>query len=626
MKKTLLFLFSLLLAAGVSAQTAFSEDFESVTTGNGGIGPLPTGWTSKADAQTNTSNYSAFGQSWSVGNLGDNKAAVSTSYTTQRQPVNRWMVTPAIQMDANTGYYLTFRASSASSSYTEKLRVWVSTTDTAVASFTMLQNITSVPGEWTNYAIDLTNYRGQNIYIGFQLYSTDCYYIMLDDVFVGSVADNEMTITAVNLKPQCRRSESFDVKGVVMNKGLSPLTSYDVTYNVDGGANVATYHVSGINVSYGATTRFTHNVPASIADLGEHIITVTVSNPNGSQDNTADNTLSDTMKVVVSPRTTLLEHFTTARCGNCPAFHRKLDEATEGRSDIIWVSHHVGYYTDDLTIDPSQQMLTFYNDGGSTYAPAMMLDRTRFNTSEPGPVFLPGSVDVITSYFDRAVAETAGLDLGFSRIEYNPSSRQLRVTVEGQFTSNLTFDSPRLNVWIVEDSIILSQSGASGTYYHSHVIRAMLTDTWGATDAITSTTSGSTFSKTYTYTFPEGHVFARSRVVAFVSNYASNVNNRKVMNACQSANIRAGAGIREVGNAPQVTVYPNPAANFVVLETSEDIQQVQVVNMMGQVVYNNDNVAADHLMLNTAGYAAGIYMVTVKTANGSTSQRLSIVR
>ena len=48
--------------------------------------------------------------------------------------------------------------------------------------------------------------------------------------------------------------------------------------------------------------------------------------------------------------------------------------------------------------------------------------------------------------------------------------------------------------------------------------------------------------------------------------------------------------------------------------------------MMGQVVYNNDNVAADHLMLNTAGYAAGIYMVTVKTANGSTSQRLSIVR
>ena len=626
MKKIVLVILSLFMAASVSAQSAFSEDFESVTTGSGGFGSLPSGWTTKTDGLTPRSNFSSWGNVWKVGNLGETKAAVCTSDNSSSTTVNRWAVTPSIQMDATTDYKLTFRARSYNSGYAEKLKVWVSTSDTAVASFTQVRDIASLPGEWTYYVVDLANYRGQNIYIGFQLYSRDCYYIMLDDVYVGVVADNEIAVTAVKLKPQCRRNESFDVKGTVINKGIAALTSFDVTYNVDGGANVATYHVSGLNVPYGGKASFTHDVPASIANLGNHTINVTVSNPNGVQDNFVDDTLSATTKVVVSPRTTLLEHFTTARCGNCPAFHQKLDVATEGREDVIWVSHHVGYYTDDLTITPSQQMLTFYNDGGSTYAPAMMLDRTRFNTSEPGPVFLPGSVEQITSYFDQAVSEVSGLDLGFSRISYSPDSRQLSVTVEGQFTSSLSFDSPRLNVWIVEDSIILSQSGASGTYYHSHVIRAMLTDTWGATDAITSTTSGSTFSKTYTYTFPEGHVFARSRVVAFVSNYASSVNNRKVMNACQSANIRAGAGIREVGNAPQVTVYPNPATNFVVLEANEDIQQVQVVNMMGQVVYSNSNVFDDHLMLNTSNYAAGIYMVTVKTANGSSSQRLSIAQ
>jgi len=79
------------------------------------------------------------------------------------------------------------------------------------------------------------------------------------------------------------------------------------------------------------------------------------------------------------PRTLLLEHFTSLPCVNCPPVDRKLEEVVAGRSDVAWVSHHVGYKNDEFTL-AAENALIHYGVNGNPY---IMLDRTAFNEGEP---------------------------------------------------------------------------------------------------------------------------------------------------------------------------------------------------------------------------------------------------
>ena len=173
---------------------------------------------------------------------------------------------------------------------------------------------------------------------------------------------------SVNTQAYARVNADFDVKGTVVNKGAAALTSFDVTYNINGGENVATYTVSNINLAYGQTYMFTHNIPASVATNSLSQIQVIVSNPNGVIDSIADNSGSKSIIIYdnSTQRTVLFEQFTTAKCPNCPPAHTYLDGIIEPREEnIVWMAHHAGYYTDNLTIPENEAMLVFYNSNGT---------------------------------------------------------------------------------------------------------------------------------------------------------------------------------------------------------------------------------------------------------------------
>jgi len=89
----------------------------------------------------------------------------------------------------------------------------------------------------------------------------------------------------------------ISVSGIIKNLGTNNLTSYDVTYNVDGGADVTTYTVTGINTPIGDTHEFTHDIPVNLPDDGNYVINVTVSNPNGVADGTDNNEMSHNLNV-----------------------------------------------------------------------------------------------------------------------------------------------------------------------------------------------------------------------------------------------------------------------------------------------------------------------------------------
>lgn len=422
-------------------------------------------------------------------------------------------------------------------------------------------------------------------------------------------------ITSASL---CHINNSLTITGQMGSYGTST-QSYDVTYKIDNGDWVTNHNVT-CNIGMYETHTFTHNIPATFTTLGSHTITVKVYNPNGATDeNPSDNELSFDVYVYENTveRKVLLEHFTTAQCIQCPPATQNLTTWMSTRPNVVWMAHHVGYYTDQFTIPESNQMLCFYNAGGTIYAPAIMLDRTQIlSTGTPGPVFLPSSSNT-PNLIDAQLATPSFVSLDIEGT-LSENEQYINVTVSGEFISDINLGNLKLSVYIVEDGLTGPQAGASN-YIHNHVVRDALTAAIGD-DIFTSTTAGSTFSETYTYRLDDNWKPENCKVIAFVNNWDPvNVNNRQVLNSEQVEITSLSVDIDENGIS-NLSIYPNPANN-VVNVYAPGMEKVEILNSLGQVVYNS-NMVNTEMQINIESLTEGIYFIRVSGAQGSKAQKL----
>ena len=475
---------------------------------------------------------------------------------------DNWLISPAIVVPATGHTYAQWYAKNLSTSYPDNYSVYIATSSdiaTLTAAGSVLDDTPS--DEYTEQNIMLDDYAGQTIYIAFRHHdSYDNYYLFLDEFSINTLSeDPEIALTAVSAPGSVAINTAYVVNGTVRNNSASTLTSFDVACTVNG--ETTNQQLTGLNVPAMGSYSFAVDMPA-IATVGNYDVTMTVSNPNGVADNTTDNTMTTTVNLydasTAVPRTVLMENFTGASCSNCPAAHTLIEEALTGTyaDNVIWTAHHSGYYTDALTVGLDETMTVFYNSS-STYAPAVMLDRTywgdaSFTDSDPGPVFLPGQTSSnMTAAFDAALAEPAFVTVNISDVDYNSDTRALSVTVSGNVSGALATNDARLNVWLLEDGLLAdggtgvghgpTQSGATGTFYHNHVIRENLSgDDWGEAGIVTPTANTS-YSKTYNITVSDNYDASKCYLVAFVSSGDhSNVNNCKVFNAGKSSYITVG--------------------------------------------------------------------------------------
>ena len=629
MKKVLLFLAVALTSLAANAQTAWSENFQTTSD------LVTAGWTLYQDNLTNYGDYTDYGTSWTVDAIDNagNRAAVSISYTTPTgNDCDRWMITPAINVPTDE-YSLFCRVWGRAANYPEKVRIMVSTTGVEKTDFTEIADIITdgtnyVPG-WNDILLSLSNYANQNIYIAFVNHG-DGFYTFVDDIAVSVFPENAIACNGVEVPSFVPQDNNFSVNVTVTNKGTAPLTSFNLDYILNGGSE-QTINVTNINVPSFASYTYTFSLSSS--EIGANNLSVTVYDPNGETDvDPTDNSAATTMTVydptTATTRNTVLEHFTTARCPNCPAGHDRLDAAVEGREDrVVWIAHHVGYYTDNMTISESNEMLSFFNDGGSTFAPAWMLDRNYDYVDDkseyPGPAFFPGTNarQIVTN----AISTPALVNVSISDLNYNAESRTLTFTVSGNFLSSMAFASPRLSVYFLEDGIKAAQSGASGMYTHNHVLRACISDVWGDQNVITSTEAGSTFSKTYTFQVSDNWR-PNNCWVAFVNDYGTDVMHRTIANGTKSGYL-TNVAIEDVENTSiSVNTYPNPATEMAVVEAGSTIRSYQMVDALGRVVMRSENLNVNALELDVRALAQGVYFINVTTDNGVASQRLTIVK
>ena len=626
MKKALFFLAALLtFGLAANAQTAWSENFES--------GSLSEDWVTYSDNLTNYSNYSQFNNSWQVVTLNSGgHCALSVSWTTVYTDCDRWLVTPSLNVPDDS-YGLLFEVCGYAANYPEKVKVMVSTTGVEKTDFTEVLDVVmdgnAYSAEWNTAMVPLGAYAGQNVHIAFVNHG-DGYYTLLDNLELKSLPTESIAITRVKADHSAPVGTNFNVQVTVRNYARQNMTSFDLTYDVDGEGS-QTENVTGINVApYGY---YTKTISLSKNDPTPAHVNVSVSNPNNATDpDLSDNTGSAVCNVYNADkmfgRRTVLEHFTTAQCVNCPSGHERIESAISGKEDrVIWLAHHAGYYTDDMTIPLNSTMCTFYNDGGGTYAPASMLDRdvAYADAEDPGPVFFPNT-DVGTR-IANAIENPAPVSCDFSSISYDANSRTVTATISGYFINDWYFDSPRLNFWIMEDGIIGYQSGGGNNYEHNHVIRANITETWGDATAITSTNAWNEYSKTYTYTLPAEFNADKCWVAAFVSNYSEDVNDCRIENGVKSRYLTDPTlGLSDAELGASVTTWPNPATEEAYVSAESTIRSYTMVNAMGQIVMAAESVNQEVVRIDVRNLAAGVYFVTVSTDNGTATQRLSVVK
>jgi PKD repeat protein len=87
--------------------------------------------------------------------------------------------------------------------------------------------------------------------------------------------------------------------------------------------------------------------------------------------------------------------------------------------------------------------------------------------------------------------------------------------------------------------------------------------------------------------------------------------------------VTPGVGIEN--HDVKTVIFPNPANDVLNINSTANINRVEVYNMMGQLVgaYNANDV---NTQINTSRFANGVYTVKVETENGTTTQKFTVAR
>ena len=88
-------------------------------------------------------------------------------------------------------------------------------------------------------------------------------------------------------------------------------------------------------------------------------------------------------------------------------------------------------------------------------------------------------------------------------------------------------------------------------------------------------------------------------------------------------NLVVVVGVDENGENEYVAVYPNPASTLLRLESNGEINNIRLVNTIGQVVYNS-SANVTNTQIDISNFDNGVYFIQIDTKNGTTTQKILI--
>jgi hypothetical protein len=213
-------------------------------------------------------------------------------------------------------------------------------------------------------------------------------------------------------------------------------------------------------------------------------------------------------------RKVLIEDYTGMKCTNCPSAASTIDSLKKYYGDnIVAVSIHAGVYAKPSGIfvkDFRTESGTIYNSNFSIDAyPTGLVNRTTYhNKTKLDYSELNGAVI-------QQIAQESQLGIKITN-HWNENNRNIEVILDIPIFKEIT-DELKLQVWLVEDSIIAPQVNGfaiENNYIHKHVFRDALNGTWG--EDLTGVSKNAVLCRTVRYELPISYVSNNCSIVAFI--------------------------------------------------------------------------------------------------------------
>lgn len=675
-------LFTLLCGMSLLSAT-FAQTWDFTTAGS----TLPAGFvTWKLDGQVANSGWGSAattfdnGGGWvkynlaNISNFGGYGAVTISWFSNLTVPCDRWLVTPPITVPVGQpNYSLVWYGVSLAADYPDSYEVKVSTTDSATTSFGPALQTIQEGGDAANvHLLPLAAYAGQTIRVAFRDVSTNEFALAFLKMQVTNLPSYDLSVKKVETYEHNWLSQPITLSGTIQNLGFDTLTSYRLNYSVNGGAPVSTVVnavIPPLNVADYSIPNYT--APAE----GVYNFKVWADSLNGSiADQVPANDTSAAKSIFFYPqvaglqKNVLVEEFTGAWCGYCPGGAFGVRDLLAAMPNAIAVAIHDqagrGATSDLMQISAGVTVSNTFNTG----FPSAMVDRVYYIDQQDVALGFYGYTDnnfnnlQLTEATFRA-GQATPVNVSLSAKSFDSTTNQLSIAVNATFLNSLAQGDYRVNLYVIEDSVITSgtgydqenyyadpqgymsgqsdlntlpsvitNNGQVGGWSQNHVLRAMADGAWGGASVIPSApVAGSTYSKTYSVTINPSWRNHFIKLVGVVQEYNTSTQRRYILNASETTLLDVNTSIRETAQLNKLGVYPNPASTMATLDIDlkkNETVEITVVNSLGQTVSEPNSVllnAGAHSVNIPVGHLAnGLYTVKVTVDGSISSLPLSI--
>lgn len=305
---------------------------------------------------------------------------------------------------------------------------------------------------------------------------------------IGSVQEetlaHDLSLSAsIQGRSSLQEGMSLKIKGTITNRGEQSVNGFNIIWDVDG-VSVGSIAVDSV-LQPKELYDFNISIPFNDIKAGSHILGLATSLNNDVMDDDINDNLKSLSFSTFDDgyyRVSLIEQFTSEECGLTPSANPKVFNAIENTDNSDFVAHvfnHCGYYDDFLTLNRDYEW--FYNEGYGTYTPAVMLNRTDVAGTGYTPV-----MNVSEGFELNLINENRICDAMVSVfLEMNDDNACVKIVLTKTPNFDITEGYDYITVFLIEDSILARQQrdvwsdGYLENYYHRHVLRKVLSSTWG---------------------------------------------------------------------------------------------------------------------------------------------------
>jgi hypothetical protein len=334
----------------------------------------------------------------------------------------------------------------------------------------------------------------------------------------------------------------------------------------------------------------------------------------------------------------LLEKYTSAFCGACPNGHLIAESIKDDYPDnLILAFHHSS--VDGMANANSTE---WKNDFEVPGTPMAIIDRTA-PAGQAIPVFSGAWEARVVERF--SLPKTTNIELEGS---YDPASRFLSLDVGVDFLSPPEDGDLRLNLMVLEDSVIQSGLGFDQSNYyneveghplyglgqpiyfypHHHVVRDIVDDTWGTSGVFPDLPeAGIVYTHQYEYELSADWADEFVKLVVFVSLFDEEaLEQREVLDVVELSLSELIPNAAEGVNAAKkkLKVFPNPSSGQLRIETPAGYTRLALFDATGRMVLQLPDTTYPSIQLNLSAIGKGVYVLRAYTTEGIQSQRIIV--